>query len=143
MVLGETSESCRSSLRHHCQLFVGCLAMQAFRGPLIRSPPATMIPDEAPNNPAHSPLLVALTPTRYRHAPNVAHDPSKHSISRCQSRETVQRQRRGDTYCRFVCSLSGMFLTAERLNGPFTVSVDLADSAPVEPCRLPSGLLLL
>lgn len=50
---------------------------------------------------------------------------------------------KGDTYCRFVCSFEGILLTAEKLNGPFTVSVERADSAPVEPWRFPSELLLL
>lgn len=97
------------------------------------------------------PLHTPLTPTYVKillsqHAPYVAHIPSILQLRDLQAAQIVQHQReKGDTYCRFVCSFNGMLdLTAEKLNGPgFTVSVERADSAPVEPWRFPSELLLL
>lgn len=49
---------------------------------------------------------------------------------------------RTNTYCLLVCSFPSP-LTVEKLaNGPLTVSTERDDSAPVEPWRFPSAVLL-
>lgn len=57
----------------------------------------------------------------------------------------VAHNERAYTYCcRLVWSFSGWPRTVLKLaSGPLTVSVDLVESAPVEPWRFPSELLLL
>lgn len=86
-------------------------------------------------------LLPALTPADFLNMRRISRTTPAYSLA-IPTPRNLQHQGRGNTYCRFVCSFNGIFLTAEKLKGPFIVSVDRVLSAPDEPWRFASGLLL-